>query len=146
MHDSKLTIGIGGIYGRSRAGDAPTKRLPFPDRLEELTSGGMDDLEQGNSLRPLRKLAHAGISALEARQRDEGHHASEDVEPEERADEVVEDEVQVLEGAEPGRVGLGAARGAWRRHSCDWDWARGGERGERGEREAGRIASAEACC
>lgn len=53
----------------------------------------MHNLQSGERLRPLCKLADAGVDAAEADERHEQQDATEDDEPEEGRDEVVGDEV-----------------------------------------------------
>lgn len=58
-----------------------------------LTQRRMHDLQHRERLRPFHKVADAPVDILEADQGHEQEHAAEDGDPEDGADEVVQDQV-----------------------------------------------------
>ena len=66
----------------------------------------MHNLQHRQRLRPLGELADAAMDILQADERDEENDATEDSDPENGADKVVEDEVLGLE-----RTGRGGVHG-----------------------------------
>lgn len=108
----------------------------------------MDDLENGNGLRPLCELAYAGIGAAKAGEQDSEHDAAQDDGPEQGTDEIVEDQVPRLGRAGLEGFGGGISLGAWRRpHSRNWDMRERKRRRARGWKGwLGRARYCACCC